>query len=418
MKKITRGLATAIVTMAIAVPATLTGTASADQRTSGAPAVDRAAPFSEVAPGAHATGDAQHHKKGVRLALPRPTGRYAVGRDTLHLVDEHREDPWVPTADRELMTSVYYPAKPGTGSRAGYGTYAEAKAVLDAQPDIGKLVTPRELSSTRTNGREDARPLRAGGPYPLVVLSPGYTMQRSSLTVLAEDLASRGYVVATVDHAYESGGSSFPGGRLLDCVSCDQVLPTEDLRRVSDGRAKDVSFLLDELSGPKASWRHADLIDDRRIGMAGHSIGGAGTAAAMAADPRVRAGINLDGTLFTPIPEKGLDGRPFMLVASDPKLMPPAPEDTSWEDGWKRLDGWKRWLTVTDAGHLSFTDWPVLAQQFGYTDPMAPLSGTRSQQITRAYVGAFFEQYLRGVPQSLLDGQSPAHPEVVFARKG
>ncbi len=131
----------------------------------------------------------------------------------------------------------------------------------------------------------------------------------------------------------------------------------------------------------------------------------------MAADPRVRAGVNLDGTLFTPIPDQGLDGRAFMLVGSDPKLMPPDPEDTSWEDGWKR------WLTVTHAGHLSFTDWPVLAEQFGYTDPMAPLSGTRSQQITRAYVAAFFEQYLRGVPQPLLDGPSPAHPEVVFERQ-
>ncbi|MFE6777195.1 alpha/beta hydrolase family protein [Streptomyces sp. NPDC057702] len=418
MNKITRGLATAIVTATLAVPVVLTGTASAAGRAPGPAPADRAAPLADLAPGAHATDDTRNQQKDVRLVLPRPTGRYAVGRDTLHLVDTRREDPWVPTADRELMTSVYYPAAPHTGSRVRYQTEAEAKALLDAQGDIGKLLTPRELSTTRTHSREDARPLRAGGPYPLVVLSPGYTMQRTSLTVLAEDLASRGYVVATVDHAYESGGSSFPGGRLLDCVSCDQVLPTRELRRVSDSRARDVSFLLDELSGPRASWRHADLIDDRRVGMAGHSIGGAGTAATMAADQRVRAGVNLDGSLFTPIPDKGLDGRPFLLVSSDQVLTPPDPDDTSWEDGWKRLDGWKRWLSVTGSGHLSFTDWPVLGDQLGYTDPKAPLSGTRSQQITRAYVGAFFDQHLRGVPQPLLDGPSPAHPEVVFERTG
>lgn len=33
-----------------------------------------------------------------RLTLPAPTGPYAVGRDTLHLVDHARPDPWVPEA--------------------------------------------------------------------------------------------------------------------------------------------------------------------------------------------------------------------------------------------------------------------------------------------------------------------------------
>lgn len=48
------------------------------------------------------------------LRLPRPTGRHAVGRDTLHLVDRSRTDPWVPQAGaRELMVSMYFPARRG-----------------------------------------------------------------------------------------------------------------------------------------------------------------------------------------------------------------------------------------------------------------------------------------------------------------
>ncbi|MFE9844157.1 hypothetical protein [Streptomyces goshikiensis] len=43
------------------------------------------------------------------------------------------------------------------------------------------------------------------------------TMPRSTLTTLAEELASRGRVVAAVDHAYESDGTLFPGGRTLSC---------------------------------------------------------------------------------------------------------------------------------------------------------------------------------------------------------
>ncbi|MER5872334.1 hypothetical protein [Streptomyces sp. NPDC002044] len=47
-------------------------------------------------------------------------------------------------------------------------------------------------------------------------------------------------------------------------------------------------------------------------------------------------------------------------------------------------------------------------------DPNSPLPGTRSRQITRAYGDALFDRHLRGVPQPLLDGPSPAHPEVLF----
>ncbi|MFE3150185.1 hypothetical protein ACFXJ6_26585 [Streptomyces sp. NPDC059218] len=35
------------------------------------------------------------------LALADPTGPYTVGRDSLHLVDKSRPDPWVPKAATE-----------------------------------------------------------------------------------------------------------------------------------------------------------------------------------------------------------------------------------------------------------------------------------------------------------------------------
>ncbi|WP_030209732.1 acetylhydrolase [Streptomyces sp. NRRL S-87] len=350
----------------------------------------------------------------VGLELPRPTGRFPVGRDTLHLVDRGRKDPWVPTAGRELMVSLYYPALAGTGTPAAYMTEAEARALLTDRGDLGRYVTPEQVASVRTHSRQGALPRPGRGRLPLVVLSPGFTLTRFSLTTLAEDLASRGYVVASLDHAYEADGASFPGGRTLGCEACAQVFPDRSLGRVSDGRAKDVSFLLDRLTGDRPAWRYARLIDARHVGMAGHSIGGASAASAMAADPRVDAGVNLDGTFFAPLPEQGLGGRPFLLVGGDPALLPPDLDDPSWPQAWPRLDGWKRWVTVTGMGHPGFTDWPVLGDQVGYPHPETPLSGTRSQQITRAYVGDFFDLHLKGRPAPRLDGPTAADPEVVF----
>ena len=372
-----------------------------------------------------AAGAAQH----ARPALPRPTGPYAVGRDVLHLSDGSRTDPWVPGAGaRQLMVSMYYPARHGTGSgRAPYMTRREAKALLAGQHLEGS-VPVGTVTSVRTHARTGARP--APGRHPLIVLSPGFTLQRTTLSVLAEELASRGYAVAAVDHAHESYGTSFPGGRFTVCAACDAVESAPDeaasralLAKAARGRSADISFLLDRLTGPQRAsgpgphraWRYARMIDRHRIGAAGHSLGGNAAAQTMADDTRVRAGADLDGTFFAPVPRRGLDGRPFLLLGTAASHSPGS-SDVSWERDWARLDGWKRWLTVTGAGHFTFIDLPVLAGQLGMTDPEAPLPGDRSGEITRDYTGAFFDRHLRGMPQPLLRGPSPANPEVAFPR--
>ncbi|MCX5411892.1 alpha/beta hydrolase [Streptomyces sp. NBC_00059] len=354
------------------------------------------------------------------LELPRPTGPHAVGTEVLHLVDHSRTDPWVPTAGaRELMVSLHYPARPGSGgARAPYMSTEEARLML-VQRGLEDIVPATALSSTLTHARPAARP--APGRFPLVLLSPGFGQPRATLTSLAEDLASRGYVVASVDHAYESSGTSLPDGRVLTCAACDadNAAPDEAAARavrkkVSTGRAADLAFVLDRLTGPRPAWDHARTIDRRRVAAAGHSIGGSAAASTMLADPRVDAGVNMDGTFFEEIPATGLGKRPFMMLGTQAGHSP-GTLDTSWNDGWKRLDGWKRWLTVRDSGHFTFTDTPYLAEQAGLpVDPTAPLSGTRSTQITRTYVAAFLDQHLKGAAQPLLDGPAPDNPEVVF----
>ncbi|MBM7441519.1 alpha/beta hydrolase [Streptomyces sp. HB132] len=354
------------------------------------------------------------------LGLPRPTGPYSVGAEVLHLVDHSRTDPWVPAAGaRELMVSLHHPARPGgAGAPAPYMSTEEARLML-VQRGLEDVVPATAVSSATTHARLDARP--APGRFPLVLLSPGFGTPRATLTSLAEDLASRGYVVASVDHAYESTGTSFPGGRVLTCAACDADNATPDeaaaralRKRVSTGRAADLAFVLDRLTGHRPAWDHARMIDPRRVAAAGHSIGGSAAASTMLADSRVDAGINMDGTFFEEIPATGLDGRPFMMLGTDARHSP-GTLDTSWNDGWKRLDGWKRWLTVKGSGHFTFTDTPYLAEQAGLpVDPTAPLSGARSTGITRAYVAAFLDRHLKARHQRLLDGPTPGNPEVVF----
>ncbi|WP_170222948.1 alpha/beta hydrolase family protein [Nonomuraea turkmeniaca] len=343
--------------------------------------------------------------------LPEPTGSHPVGTTSLYLKDTSRPDPWVPTVKaRELMVSLWYPAKSPGRRRAPYMTPKESELFLkDAGMTGGSLDV---LSKTRTNAFSDAKPAGRKRSLPLVVLSPGFTKPRSTLTALAEDLASRGYVVAGIDHTYENVAMTFPDGRVTTCVPCEGDHDQSLFTKVSKGRAADVSFVLDQLTGRRPKWKGAALIDPSRIAMAGHSAGGASTIAAMVEDSRLRAGIDIDGTTPVGILDSALS-RPFMFLGKPATYTPGSgkPEAATWERDWKLLTGWKRWLLVTGAEHASFTDVGLLADQLGI-DSGAELPGARGMEITRRYVRAFFDLHLRKKRQPLLDKWSARYPEV------
>jgi dienelactone hydrolase len=360
---------------------------------------------------AHAGGAPAGHRPA--LYLPEPTGPHPVGTVSLSLTDVSRPDPWAAgVIARELMVSVWYPARSSDGRTAGYMTPAESELQLTSRGVTG--VPPDALSTTRTNAVSGAPPISRGPALPFVVLSPGFTNARSALTALAEDLASHGYVVAAIDHTYESFATAFPDGRVTTCLAREARGKDDGFKeKLVAGRAADVSFVLGELTGTHPAWEGAGVIDPSRVAMAGHSAGGAATIAAMLADSRIRAGIDMDGATAATIPDHGLS-RPFLFLGKQSNYSPGSGGAAiTWERDWTLLTGWKRWLVVAGAVHASFTDLALLAEQIG-VDTGATLPAARSLDITRAFVRAFFDQHLRGTPQTLLDQPSPRYPEVTF----
>jgi dienelactone hydrolase len=354
-------------------------------------------PPRSAAPSAPPTGPA---------TLPTPTGAHPVGTTALYLKDASRPDPWnLDVEARELKVTLWYPTKQRDGQRAPYMTPKESELTLKGSGITG--VPYDTLSKTRTNAIKDAEP--AGRKLPLVVLSPGFTKQASTLTSLAEDLASRGYVVAGIDHTYENYATTFADGRVAECLACDSDTDVGFGTGVVQGRAADVSFVLDQLT---SKWAGSDLIDRARIAMVGQSIGGASAMAAMLKDSRVRAGINMDGTMYARIPKSGFS-QPFMFIGT-PEHIPGGRRDNSWDRDWKLLTGWKRWLVLSRTEHLSFTDSPLLASALGIKPTYGLLPASRSAELTRTYVAAFLDQHLQGKRQPLLAKPSPQYPEVEF----
>ncbi|MFB9681783.1 alpha/beta hydrolase family protein [Streptosporangium vulgare] len=341
-------------------------------------------------------------------ALPAPTGGHAVGRSVMHLVDSSRPDPWVASRKvRELMVSVWYPARKAVGRPARYVTLRESELIIKSVPQL-KDVPPGTLARTRTYARADAPPLRRKEGWPLVVLSPGMTLPRATMTSLAEEFASRGYLVAGIEHTYESVATTFPGGRTVTFEAGKGGQTPELGAKVARVRAADTTFVLDRLE-KSAYWNR--LIDETRIAMVGHSVGGQSAAHLLPVSQRIKAAVNLDGSYNPPTPAKPVE-KPFMMIGN-PRQEPDDGEKGSWDLFWPHVTGdWKRWLTVTGAEHMSFIDYAVLQPQLGL--PAYPIDGERSIKIIRAYVTAFLDLHLKNRRQPLLDGPSAGYPEVRF----
>ena len=393
------------------------------------PAAAQAAGPPVVRPGpsvAHAAPGGHPPRRG-QLTLPEPTGPDRIGTVSLHLVDEARTDPWLPSHPaREIMVQIWYPATTTTGYPSA--PWLSPGAVAHFEQSMG--VAAGVLRWPTTHARTGAPVDRARHGRPVVLYSPGAGSDRSISTVLVEELASHGYIVVTIDHTHDAGEVEFPGGR-VETLSLPGEITDSVIAQALSVREADSRFVLDQLAEINAG-RNPDADDQplprglrgafdlSRTGMFGHSLGGATAAATMHDDPRVKAGINMDGSLLSSSATAGSD-RPFLLLGSDQA----GPEDPSWDEFWKNQHGWKRELMLTGSTHNSFTDFEVLYPQGGplvgltpeqVTQVIGTLDPLRAVRAQRVYVRTFFDLHLRHQDDHLFGGASPRYPEIQFVR--
>jgi hypothetical protein len=361
----------------------------------------------------------------VQLTLPAPTGPDRIGVVSLHLVDPARRDPWVPAHPvRQLMISIWYPAR----DAARYPAAAWLPPAAAAHFLHGMNIPPALVRLPVTDGHQGAPVDRRAGRLPVVLFSPGSRQDRTSDTALVEDLASHGYAVVTLDHTHDSGEVQFPDGQLaVSTLPPDSDAVNTEATAV---READVRFVLDELArldaGHNPDVDHHPLprglagdLNLAETGMFGFSIGGAATANAMHDDSRIKAGIDLDGTVWGPVAGTGLD-RPFLFISSQDNGRD---VDPTWAALWAHLRGWRLDLRLAGTQHLSFSDgmalYPQAAAALGLSPAqLAQLVGTigagRAITVQRAYIRAFFDRWLRHRDSRLLDKPSPRYPEMQF----
>ncbi|MFH9349000.1 acetylhydrolase [Kitasatospora sp. NPDC017646] len=353
-----------------------------------------------------------------RLTLPGPTGPRRVGMVALHLRDTSRPDPFAgPGRYRELMASVWYPAREAEElPLAPWMAEGAMKAYMD---DFGFKLPPS--ATPLTAARLGARVHRTGHRLPVVVYSHGAHSHRAINTITVQELASQGYVVVTVDHTWDAF-TEFPDGRVLTpwIDGAPQLGPRD--------YAADARFVLDCVE-EIAAGRNPDMDgkplpdgllgapDPLDIGMFGWSKGASATAAAMMADPRVRAGYSIDGPMQA-IPVTDLD-RPFLMLTAE-FGRDQNPDAVTF---WNHLRGWRLNIQADGVRHSSYSDaaalMPQVAEVLGLPEQqvqqmVGTLPADSSVGIQQAYPLAFFDLHLRHRRGALLDGPSPRFPEVKF----
>lgn len=152
----------------------------------------------------------------------------------------------LPRYDRRLTLEVWYPAEMPDGTAA-----SDYAGVL--------LRDGRTAVTLRGKAVRDAAPKKSGG-YPLVIVSHGYPGNRFLLGHLAENLASKGYVVASIDHADSTYDDQQKFGSTLVNRPLDQKFVLEEMARLS---AQSGSFL-------------SGLVDASNAAVVGYSMGGYG----------------------------------------------------------------------------------------------------------------------------------------------
>ncbi len=360
------------------------------------------------------------------FTLPKPRGPYQVGTFVRHLINRSRHERHAssPQAPRELMIQVWYPARKVAGVRAWY---------RDPRMNTAKSYYLRWV---KTHSFWNLPVPVEPATFPVLLFSPSSGGFRSQNTFEVEELVSQGYIVVGMDHPYSSSRVVFPDGRVVCSLpwldTSSQAAYQESNRKVElmvEDHVADARFVLDEMerwNQPRSTELLAGRMDLTRVGVFGHSFGGALAASLCLADPRVVAGINMDGWIFGNAERTGVAKPFFFMNSGDGKG--PNREEVHKLSGAARIEAekdlvdWQSmesslrhfggyYLAILGSGHGNYSDL-VLFKRVPTLNGPPSLDPYRVFEIINAYTLAFFDRYVRNRPAPLLE--QVGSPEVRY----
>ncbi len=366
--------------------------------------------------------------------LQAPDGEYSVGTMTMSFTDQSRKGIFTSSEQyREIAVRAWYPAGDIKDKKtAGFINNKEMSEYLAQSMRMPNLFD--QMALVKTHSYMDAGISDRQSNYPVILFSGGYLGFSGQNTILMEVLASHGYIVFGVSHPYEDFASEFPGGKIVrfntqqvnnlqnelismskeyqgDTSSADfikyQIQNAEISNKSVHIWSDDLKFIADqveELANGEIKSIFENKLDTSAMGVFGHSFGGAAAGQACLEDSRFKGFINMDGapfgdSIYTIIKQ------PFMLIKGDAHrdLIEAGyePRQTNYID-----------VTINGANHLDFTDFTVLLPSLKYLGALGSIGGELQEEILKDYVTSFFNKYLKGTNEPLLEEGLHKYPEV------
>jgi len=369
--------------------------------------------------------------------LPKLDGPEKVGTQTFHFTDQNRDEVLTENQSdkRELMVQVWYPTENKNNNKSEalfpkdkemfkkyIQTYSNSLNLPDFVFDYWKY--------SRTNSYENVEILPYTSPYPLVLLSHGMGTSRVLHASQAENLASHGFIVVTIDHTYSTFATIFPDGRVTDYKT--KMKTTDERRKIGDIWTQDVEFVINQIeklnSGAIES-QFKGKIDLNNIGAMGHSFGGATAFNATYLDHRIKAGINMDGSLYE-VKNRDVINKPFMFIRSGSfkDWLVDFKKDKNLDNEINKqlsdelhiiknvINQGGSAIYVEGTQHFNFTDLQFYSELIKLTGITGDINGKRGSSIVNQYVLDFFNKQLKGTGGNLIQGSNDMYPEVKFIK--
>jgi len=367
----------------------------------------------------------------TEVTLPTPTGSFAVGR-AIYVWADDTPDTLAPVAGakRDLIVWIWYPATAGQSVPIDVYLPAPWRAAVErAQGALLSRFLTRDLAKVHAHSLRNASVSTQQQSYPVVIMRAGASANVWNYTTLAEDLASHGYVVVGFDAPYRTYVVVLPDGRVIRRApeNNPELFSGKEFERVASklqaAWTADVGFVLDRLASLNASdpsGKFTGRLDLGRVGVFGHSFGGATALQFCHEDSRCKVGIDIDGAPFGSLIQEGVH-KPFMFLLSD-HSHESDPEShrilANIQSIYDRLpaDGRLR-IVIRGANHFTFSDDGALLKSHIALGTLRMLGilridGPRQLAITSYCVHSFFDAYLKEAGGSPPKVSSPGYPEI------
>ncbi|WML34402.1 dienelactone hydrolase family protein [Clostridium sp. OS1-26] len=374
------------------------------------------------------------------FTLEKPTGKYLVGTKVYHWVDNTRKEPYSnsPKDKRELMVQIWYPTK--DGNRKAQSPYIQnASKMLKAVP-TSVLGVPsfilNSLEFVKTYAVPEASLANSKTSYPILIFSHGMLGFRNQNMFQVEELASHGYIVVGIDYTYDAASVVFPDGRVAANKTDEKLSGYSKFDEHIPLWNDDFDFVLkklEDLNSKDDSGRFTGRMAMDKIGVFGHSFGGAISIQMLMKDSRVKAAIGMDAGLYgSPVPKSGL-GKPVLMMLSEETT---DKNNSTYEDFIKSggkadrqlfeaprkeynqrlknaLAGGGLSILIPKTTHISYSDFTLYSPLL-----QRPILGGRGEnprlvhKIINEFSIAFFDGYLKQEGNTQLNNLVTKYPEV------